>query len=539
MKLFKVYLQKLVFNFFAVGLCLQCTIVSADQKLHRDNWYLSQPDESATIQMSGHESVSDAIAYIEKENLSGDVGYYQTQYKNSPWYAVTYGNFISLDEARAHLKLLPENLQLHAPWPRTFKAIRSLIDVAEPAADSSDITVSDSSGTDKGTQKDKKQLMELNWEQGQAAYDAGDFNTAYNIWQMLAEQGDDLSQFNLGVMYSRGEGTKQSASNALKWYLKSAEQGYAPAQFNLGAVYLEGKFTEEDATKAAAWWQMAAEQGFVQAQFNIASLYCRGIGVSRDQDQCKYWYGKAASNGDTHARKMLDHLIEIENKKNQGNQEAEDEPELLAEPEPVDVSRSSPEPRDEEATGETLSGLKSEAPKDSPDADMDATLVAVAERSLNEEQLSEQKQEQPKVRKISSEEHKQLARAQKSFTRGNYKHAHDIWLPLAENGIAEAQYSLGFLYQSGWGPEQDLLQAVAWYSSAAEQNESRAQFNLGVLLINGEDVVEKDTEAGLLWLTRSADGNNTRAKEFLINAYSKGLYGIEKSSVKAEYWKSR
>ena len=290
MKLFKVSVKELFLCLLTACLFCQTSIALAEKKLHRDDWYLSQPDGSATIQLSGHETESDAIAYIEKVKLSGDIGYYHTQYKNMPWYAVTYGRFNTLDKARSYLELLPEELKQHAPWPRTFKTIRTLISVTELAT------------------------------------------------------------------------------------------------------------------------------------------------YSRD---------KAAG-----------------------------------------------------------------------------------------------KQDKPEVRQLSSEEHTKLARAQKAFTRGNYKKAHDLWLPLAESGIAEAQYSLGFFYQSGWGSEQDLLQAVAWYSSAAEQNEARAQFNLGVLLIEGEEVV-KDTEAGVLWLTRSADGNNTRAKEFLINAYEKGKYGIEKSPIKAEYWKSR
>ena len=532
-KTFKASVKELFFYLLTASFCCQSSIALAEQKLHRDNWYLSQPEENATIQMSGHATESDAIAYIEKVKLSGVIGYYNTQYKNMPWYAVTYGNFTSLDEARSHLELLPEELQQHAPWPRTFKAIRSLIDVKGLTGDVTG-KPADKSHKQESTITNKAP-MELNWEQGQAAYDNGDFTTAFNIWQTLAQQGDELSQFNLGVMYSRGQGTEENGDKALKWYIKSAEQGYAPAQFNLGAVYLGGKFTDEDAVKAATWWKMAAEQGFVQAQFNIASLYCQGIGVSRDQGQCTFWYRRAASNGDTHARKMLDYIIERENA-----QKPKAAPGKLAESE---LGKGSEETSETPALDVAQKSLKEVAPdviQVTADTEMDTTRVAAAEKSLDAEKLNEQMhKKKPEVRQLSSEEHAKLARAQKAFTRGDYKKAHDFWLPLAENGIAEAQYSLGFLYQSGWGSEQDLLQAVAWYSSAAEQNEARAQFNLGVLLINGEDEVDKDTETGVLWLTRSAEGNNTRAKEFLIYAYDKGLYGIEKSKDKAEYWKSR
>jgi TPR repeat protein len=294
------------------GIFWQYPVVFADDAvIHRDDWYLSQAEESATIQISGHATEEGAIAYIKGAGLSGEFGYYQTQYKNRPWYAVTFGIFNTLDEARSQIKSLPEKLQHHSPWPRSFKAIKLLIDV--PATAAENVDTADTKSQSQKTPSRSDTLTTSNWEQRQAAYDEGDFATAFKIWQGLAEQGDELSQFNLGVMYSRGEGVEKNGSRALEWYSRSARQGYAPAQFNLGTVYLEGKFTSKDATKAAAWWQMAAEQGFVQAQFNVASLYCRGIGVTRDRDQCKFWYQRADSNGDTHARRMLDLIIAREN----------------------------------------------------------------------------------------------------------------------------------------------------------------------------------------------------------------------------------
>jgi len=504
--------------------CLYCqapALIAEQSTIHRDDWYLSQADNGVTIQMSGHASEQAAIDYINASGLSGEIGYYQAEHKNRPWFAVTYGSFNTLDDARRQLASLPENLRHFSPWPRTFIAIKLLIEVAS-VADETEESAADMSQQQDDSGK-KEMPAAVGWEEGQAAYDQGDFSVAFKIWRGLAKQGDALSQFNLGVMYSRGEGTQKNGKRALEWYMRSAEQGYAPAQFNLGAVYLQGDLTAIDEKKAAAWWQMAAEQGFVQAQFNLASLYCRGIGVTRDQDQCKFWYGRAAAIGDTHAQTMLDHIIASENALKENG-----EAEKAAETEPATEPEASPDVAQEPVT---------EAAE--AEAAFAMTLVVVAEESLMEDRPGSSQENKPVVRRINSEEHVMLRKAQAAFTRNNYMKAHDLWLPLAESGIAEAQYSLGFLYQSGWWPDLDLLQAVAWYTSAAEQNEPRAQFNLGLLLINGEDNVEKDVETGVLWLTRSADADNMRAKEYLIDAYSKGKYGIEKSKEKADYWKSR
>ncbi len=71
---------------------------------------------------------------------------------------------------------------------------------------------------------------------GVAAYDRGDYATAFSEWKPLAEQGNAGAQFNLGVMYYKGRGVPQDYAEAVKWYRKAAEQGNAGAQFNLGHV---------------------------------------------------------------------------------------------------------------------------------------------------------------------------------------------------------------------------------------------------------------------------------------------------------------
>ena len=42
------------------------------------------------------------------------------------------------------------------------------------------------------------------WDDGVAAYAAGDYATAYREWFPLAERGDAKAQYNLGKMYRAG-----------------------------------------------------------------------------------------------------------------------------------------------------------------------------------------------------------------------------------------------------------------------------------------------------------------------------------------------
>ena len=43
-------------------------------------------------------------------------------------------------------------------------------------------------------------------EVGMAAHDRGDYESAFRLWQPLAEQGDADAQTLLGIMYSEGRG---------------------------------------------------------------------------------------------------------------------------------------------------------------------------------------------------------------------------------------------------------------------------------------------------------------------------------------------
>ena len=53
--------------------------------------------------------------------------------------------------------------------------------------------------------------------------------------------------------------------------------------------------------------------------------------------------------------------------------------------------------------------------------------------------------------------------------------------PLAEQGDANAQFSLGKIYDYGQGVPRNDKTAVKWYRLAAEQGHAEAQFNLGVM----------------------------------------------------------
>ena len=83
-----------------------------------------------------------------------------------------------------------------------------------------------------------------------------------------ADQGHAMTQFNLGVMYRKGEGVEQDFKEAIKWYQKAADQGEANAQYNLGAMYCNGQGVEQNYVTGYAWWNIAAANGDQDAKNN-------------------------------------------------------------------------------------------------------------------------------------------------------------------------------------------------------------------------------------------------------------------------------
>ena len=62
------------------------------------------------------------------------------------------------------------------------------------------------------------------------------------------------------------------------------------------------------------------------------------------------------------------------------------------------------------------------------------------------------------------------------------KKAAELFLQAAEQGYANAQYNLGWMYEYGRGVSKDLAKARDWYQRAAEQSEPLAQAQLSRLL---------------------------------------------------------
>ena len=117
---------------------------------------------------------------------------------------------------------------------------------------------------------------------------------------------------------------------------------------------------------------------------------------------------------------------------------------------------------------------------------------------------------------------------------GNFATATRLWRPLAEQGNANAQFSLGNMYQFGDGVVKDHKIAAQWYERAAIQGVAKAQYNLGFLFYYSQQL-NRDDKAAVKWFRLAAEQGFLLAQTNLGVAYGEGR-GIERNDILAHMW---
>lgn len=127
-----------------------------------------------------------------------------------------------------------------------------------------------------------------------------------------------------------------------------------------------------------------------------------------------------------------------------------------------------------------------------------------------------------------------LEDANDAYREKAYAKAAELWQPLAEQGDAEAQYSLGTLYAEGKGVEQNDATAFLWFQRAANQGVAAAQYNVGASYATGAGIGKSDVDAAR-WFRRAADQGMAFAQLNLGLLYAAGN-GVPQDDVEAYKW---
>ncbi len=124
-------------------------------------------------------------------------------------------------------------------------------------------------------------------------------------------------------------------------------------------------------------------------------------------------------------------------------------------------------------------------------------------------------------------------KANQCYQAKDYSCALAEYLPLAKQGQAAAQNSLGIMYERGYGVEQDNYQAFEWYQKAAEQNFPEAQVNLGLLYLANRS--SEDHSKVKMWFEKAAVEGHELGEYYLGLLYLQGE-GIPRDVKKALSW---
>jgi len=120
---------------------------------------------------------------------------------------------------------------------------------------------------------------------------AGEEDKSIDALRRLADQGDSVAQFSVGVRYATGQGVPADYTEAARWFTRAAELGSVAAQATLGNYYWAGRGVAPDPIKAYFWSLVAEADGDTSSKdraAEVSSHLTRGQ-VLAVQQQAQQW----------------------------------------------------------------------------------------------------------------------------------------------------------------------------------------------------------------------------------------------------------
>lgn len=111
-----------------------------------------------------------------------------------------------------------------------------------------------------------------------------------------ADGGDSRAQYETGMMLLSGKGTDIDPDSALRWLEEAARQGHKKAITRLGILYFKGDAVAGNPQRAVELLQRVASDQAL-AQYYLGEAYATGKGVDRDYATALNWYRQAEQSG--------------------------------------------------------------------------------------------------------------------------------------------------------------------------------------------------------------------------------------------------
>ena len=305
---------------------------------------------------------------------------------------------------------------------------------------------------------------------------------ANNFYNGIMDQSEDyslehanLAMYSLGYCYTMGLGTDQNFAKAFKWFKKSADNNHLNGMYAVAKMYYEGTGTEKNMEASFIYTKMRAESeknNDPDAYNQLAFSYYDGIVTSESKEDAFYWFTKAAEMGSITAMKYL-----------------------------VDMN----------ILGEGVE-------KNDKDAFKYLKLIAESEKN-NDPAIY---YELGKYYFMGTGTDKDEALSSK-------------WtLKAANANHSRANFLMGHNYFHGIGIDQDEEKAIKYLEIAAKENVIESQMMLGALYFE----MEQKIEDAFYWFEKAAKLGDPVANKVLADAYVQGIH-YKKDLNEAIKWSSR
>jgi TPR repeat protein len=270
-----------------------------------------------------------------------------------------------------------------------------------------------------------------------------------------ALKGDVVAEYQLGLIYRRGEGVLRDDATAVMWFRKAVEAGYMPALRPLEMEYGDGRMGIEpyDWDNVVKWYEKAAKEGDRVMQRALAECYRTGRGVPQNLNTAIYWYQKAVDQREPIAELALAKLYRFGRGVPKNERMA------------FDLTQRSATRGYENA------------------------MVDLAQMYLDG-----------------------------TGTAPDIAKEYNWYEKAAVHGNQEAEVAVGRMYLYGKIVPRNVPLAVAWFHRAGHMGNAMAQFFLDHILA-GDDRVEKDDATTLELIRQAAESGDATAQLCLAGVY--------------------
>lgn len=272
------------------------------------------------------------------------------------------------------------------------------------------------------------------FDDASSLYKQHKYQEAFQIFEKLAKNSNDNAQYNIGMMYYNGQGVPVNKIMAFVWLDMASANGNKLAQNKLGYMYEKG---EVAGTKD----EVKATNEYLKSamqNYNVAQLnLAMKFNNSFKEENHKiaaFWYQKAANNGSTPAMNNLGNMY---------------------------------------YHGQ---GVKQ-----------------------------------------------------------NYKTAYELYFKASSWGDPIAQFNLAMMYYNGLYVKQSDKETLTWLNFSAASGYTLAQVRLGDFYREGFNVVKQDYQKALYWYYEAANQDDGKGQYSIGLCYYYG-YGVPIDFKKSRYW---